>query len=132
MTSYVLSPEMKKLIYRAKQNGGAVTCDPRAFYPVGHKCAGTTQPVTGKISPPWIKGGILKGPIDSGGRPIPKDVTIVKSVPLQNGGAVTEFDTGGGETVTAVTDANGGVKKVEVKNKYLIPAAIAAAFFLLG
>ena len=123
MTSFVLSPQIKQLIMRAKANGGETTCDPRAFYPAGHKCAGTTSPVKAPVIP-YIK---LAPPI----RAVP-DAEITKSVPLTNGGAVTEIETKDGDAVEVVTDANGGVKKVEVKNKWLIPAAIAAAFFLLG
>lgn len=124
MSLFRLTEQMKEMIARAKEQGGTAGCDPRAMYPVGHACAGTTSPVT-----PYIK---LSPPIDTGGRPVPPDAKIVKSIPLQNGQAVIDIETKNGDSVTAVTDKNGDVQSVEVKNKWLIPAAIAAAFFLLG
>lgn len=130
MTSFVLTPQMKAMILRAKEQGGSAGCDPRAMYPMGHKCAATTSPVTGKIQPPWItRTPIL---IDRGGVPIPPDAKITKSVPLTNGQAVTDIETKDGDSVTAVTDPAGNVQSVEVKNKWLVPAALAAAFFILG
>jgi len=114
MTKIVMSPQMRQMILKAKQGNGSVTCDPRAYYPVGHKCAATTNPV-------------------AGGVPVKKpDARITRTLPLTTGGAVVTVETKDGETVEATTDANGAVKKVEVKNKFLIPAAIAAAFFFLG
>lgn len=122
MSLFRLTEQMKEMIAKAKLQGGTLTCDPRAMYPAGHKCAATTQPVN------FVKPYIKLQPTTQR----PPDAIITKSVPLQNGGAVTTFDSGG-ESVTAVTDANGDVKKVEVKdNKMLYAAAAIAAFFLLG
>lgn len=128
MSMFRLTEQMREMIARAKAQGGSAGCDPRAMYPVGHACAGTTSPVT--RPPTYIK---LAPPIiDAGGRPVPPDAKITKSIPLQNGQAVVDIETKNGDSVTAVTDKNGDVQSVEVKNKWLIPAAIAAAFFLLG
>lgn len=127
MTSFVLTPQMREMIIRAKTQGGTATCDPRAMYPVGHVCAGSTQPIKAPF-PNYIK---LRPPIDAGGVPVPPDAKITNSVPTSSGGAVTEIETPT-ETVVAKTDANGNVEKVAVKEKnVLIPLALAAAAFIL-
>lgn len=108
-----LTEQMKALIAKAKANGGTTTCDPRAMYAVGHKCAGTTQPVI----------------IDRGGVPIPIKISRpVQTSPVERRQTI-ETPT---EIIEATTDNNGAVKKVEVQNKWLVPAALAAAFFILG
>lgn len=120
MTVFALSPQMKELIARAKANAdGTATCDPRAMYPLGHRCA--PQKSTGlTIDPKYVKL-----------QPAPDATIIRRSPPMINGDKVTEIKTAT-DTVSATTDANGAVKKVEVKEmKWLMPAALAAAAFIL-
>jgi len=159
---------MKEMILRAKREGGTTTCDPRAMYPMGHRCAATTQPITPKISPPWIptkSTGVTIDPCykiasqayaarEASGTPVNQaDVlayakqlraankcnpvadkaVIVKQTRTPTRDTVTEAKGDNGDTVKITTAPNGAVKKVEVQeNKWLIPAAIAAAFFILG
>jgi hypothetical protein len=138
MTSFVLTPQMREMILEAKARGGKAQCDPRAFYPAGHRCAATTRPV----SPPVTTGTPQKSkPLIFDPRRLPiklgppvnatPDAAITQSVPTADGGAVTQIETADGDTVVTRTDANGGVRQVEVKNKWLMPAALAAAAFIL-
>lgn len=163
------------MILRAKREGGTTTCDPRAMYPMGHRCAATTQPITPKVKPylgwptapkptppwiptkstgvtidPWIQKAIdwykekmpdfepsaldLQRRADMLRRaPVPDKAVIVKQTRTPTRDVVTEAKADNGDTVVTTTAANGAVKKVEVQeNKWLIPAAIAAAFFILG
>lgn len=123
MLNFTLSPQMKALILRAKEQGGTTTCDPRAMYPVGHKCAATTQP---------IKSTGLQYIKLAQGDPVADQAQIVRRTTLPTRETVTEIKTANGETVKATTAPNGGVAKVEVKEmKWLMPAAIAAAAFVL-
>ena len=109
---FIISPEMRALIEKAKASGGTVQCDPRMMYPVGHECAARTN----------VRGA-----------PIIADEAILLQTtkPRRNGGAVVELQTAT-DNVTATTDANGAVTKVEVRNKWLVPAALVGAFFLFG
>ncbi len=115
MSFFTLTPQMRALIAKAKASGGTATCDPRAMYPVGHKCSASTQP------------------IDKGGKQIPTYIKLSRPVQVSPVERIQTITTPT-ETVVATTTNNGAVKKIEVKpvNKLLIPAAIAAAFFLLG
>lgn len=123
MTSFVTSPKVRELIRKAKESGGAVTCDPQKQYPIGHLCAGSTDPVKAP-SIPYDAGGVQI--------PVKPDAKIVAVKPAVNGGKITTFQTAT-DTVEATTAKNGGVEKVEVKQNNLIPLALAAAaLFLLG
>lgn len=127
MTSFTLTEQMKEMIARAKAaQTGTATCDPRAMYPAGHVCAGTTQPI--KSTPLIYDPSKIIRRIP--GKLQPPDAELTKSSPLPNGGVIATIETPT-DTVTAVTDANGAVKKVAVQQKWLVPAALAAAAFLL-
>lgn len=108
---------MKELIAKAKANGGAATCDPRAFYPVGHKCGGSTRPV------------VWPGLID------PNKAVIKDTQRIAPDKVVSTIETTN-DNVTAVTDNGGRVESVEVAPKGLTPLQMGmlavGAFLLFG
>ena len=112
MTSFIISPEMAAMIRKAKESGGTVQCDPRMMYAVGHECAARTH----TTRPPVTNGAWL----------------IQQPKPTRDGGKVLEIETANGDTVEATTDANGALTKVDVKNKWLVPALLVGSFFLFG
>ena len=148
MTVIRFTPQMRAQILKAKQKGGKTQCDPRAFYPVGHVCAATTQPVhitgNGKPRPPWhpVKSiPLIYDPERFRGRPVESPVPVNGAVTRQtetpDGGTRTEIEADNGETVVATTAPNGAVREVEVRPRLfenpLVPLALgAAALFLLG
>jgi len=113
MTSFIISPELAAMIRRAKESGSVVQCDPRRMYPVGHECAARTT----------IRGA-----------PIIADKAILTQMPkpTRDGGKVLDIEMANGDSVTATTDANGALTKVDVKNKWLVPALLVGSFFLFG
>lgn len=138
MTTFRFSPQMKQMILEAKKRGGKTACDPRAMYPVGHKCAPTTQPVT-RI--PQKSKPLIYDPERFRGRPItspvPDTAVITRVTGTPDGGAVIEANGDNGDTVTADVDRNGAVREVAVRPKLfenpLVPIALgAAALLLLG